>query len=124
MTPLLIFGSALIYLLIHSHQTYEKLQSLSNDFTKIVTDIEELKTNEEILEKEVHSKHSFVDFLRIGEYGYFQKFEHRQFIKQITRSEWGITTSKTIEQYKYYFRLFSFFCIIRSFLCIDATIMP
>ena len=81
MTPLLIFGSALIYSLIHSHQTYEKLQSLSNDFTKIVTDIEELKTNEEILEKEVHSKHSFVDFLRVGEYGYFQKLEDKMSYK-------------------------------------------
>ena len=54
---------------------------MSNDFTKIVTDIEELKTNEEILEKEVHSKHSFVDFLRVGEYGYFQKLKDKMSYK-------------------------------------------
>ena len=102
---ILIFGIAMIPLYIHSHQTYEKLKSQSKDFskimkdieeiktnekileeeihcqsedfTKMLKDIEELKTNEKILEEEIHSRNSFAHFERVGEFGYFQKLEDK-----------------------------------------------
>ena len=99
---IMIFGIAMIPLYI---QTYEKLKSQSKDFSKIMKDIEEIKTNEKILEEEIHcqsedftkmmkdieelktnekilqeeihSRNSFAHFARVGEFGYFQKLEDK-----------------------------------------------
>ena len=57
----------------------EKFQSLNKDFKKITNGIEELKRNEEIImEKKMDTnKNSFEHYVRVGEFGYFQKLENK-----------------------------------------------
>ena len=58
-----------IYLyLSHLSQMNEKFESLSND-------IKELKSNEEIWKEKVLSKNSYANYVRVGDFGYFQKLD-------------------------------------------------
>ena len=74
---ILIFGVLLTPLYIYSSQMNEKFQSLNKDFKKITNVIEELKSNEEILERKMDYQNSFEHYVRVGEFGYFQKLENK-----------------------------------------------
>ena len=76
---ILIFGILLTPIYIYSSQMNEKFQSLNKDFKKITNGIEELKRNEEIImEKKMDTnKNSFEHYVRVGEFGYFQKLENK-----------------------------------------------
>ena len=78
-TTILIFGILFTPLYLYSSQMNEKFQSLNKDFKKITNGIEELKRNEEIImEKKMDTnKNSFEHYVRVGEFGYFQKLENK-----------------------------------------------
>ena len=48
----------------------QKLENLSND-------IEESKHNEEMLKEEMNSENSFAHYVKVGEFGYFQKLDQK-----------------------------------------------
>ena len=82
-----------IYLyLSHLSQMNEKFESLSiqinekfesftcqmnQKFKNLSNDIEELKRNEEMLKEERISENSFAHYVKVGEFGYFQKLDHK-----------------------------------------------
>ena len=66
----LIFGILLTLSYISLSQMNEKFESLSND-------IKELKTSEEIWKEKVHSKNSYANYVRVGDFGYFQKLDDK-----------------------------------------------
>ena len=66
----LIFGIFLTPIYFSLSQMNEKFESLSND-------IEELKINEEIWKEKVLSKNSYANYVRVGDFGYFQKLDDK-----------------------------------------------
>ena len=76
-TTMLIFGILFTPLYLYSSQMNEKFYSLKKDFKKMMNDIEELKTKKEIMEKERNNQNSFEHYVKVGEFGYFQKLENK-----------------------------------------------
>ena len=110
----LIFGILLTPIYFSSSQMDEKFQNLNDDFKKIMNDIEKFKINEEILEEKMDNKNSFEHYVRVGEFGYFQKLESKMSFRngqiacnkihgKIIESDerYGNATSKYIFQKKF-----------------------
>ena len=88
----LIFGIFLTPVYFSLSQMHEKFESLSiqinekfesftcqmnQKFKNLSNDIEELKHNEEMLKEEKISENSFAHYVKVGEFGYFQKLDHK-----------------------------------------------
>ena len=73
----LIFGVLLIPLYLNQRSQNEKFDRLSDQIESLSNDIEELKTNEEIWKEKVHSKNSYANYVRVGDFGYFQKLDDK-----------------------------------------------
>ena len=73
----LIFGVLLIPLYLNQRSQNEKFDTLSDQIESLSNDIEELKTNEEIWKEKVHSKNSYANYVRVGDFGYFQKLDDK-----------------------------------------------
>ena len=88
----LIFGIFLTPIYFSLSQMHEKFESLSiqinekfesftcqmnQKFKNLSNDIEELNHNEEMLKEERISENSFAHYVKVGEFGYFQKLDHK-----------------------------------------------
>ena len=73
----LIFGVLLIPLYLNQRSQNEKFDTLSDQIESLSNDIEELKTDEEIWKEKVHSKNSYANYVRVGDFGYFQKLDDK-----------------------------------------------
>ena len=64
-----------------SRQMNKEIESftsqLNQKFEKLSNDIEDLKNNEEMLNEEMNLENSFAQYVKIGEFGYFQKLDHK-----------------------------------------------
>ena len=78
-----VIMAAIITLGIFLTPIYVQLNHLSQEqivltkkLTKIITENEKIKTNEEILlKKKMHTKNSYAQYLKVGDFGYFQVLE-------------------------------------------------
>ena len=78
----LIFGvlSIPLYLNLRNqmNEKFDKLSGQMNEkFESLSNDIKELKTNEEIWKEKVHAKNSYANYVRVGDFGYFQKLDDK-----------------------------------------------
>ena len=77
----LIFGVLLIPLYLNLRSQNEKFDRLAGQmnekFETLSNDIKELKSNEEIWKEKVHSKNSYANYVRVGDFGYFQKLDDK-----------------------------------------------
>ena len=75
---ILILGILLTPIYVHLSDISQEKIALTIKLTKIIGDIEEIKTKEQILLKEkMDSKNSFAHFVKAGEFGYFQKLQDK-----------------------------------------------
>ena len=71
----LIIGVLLIPLYLNQRSQNEKFDGLSGQMKTFSNDIEELKTK--IWTEKVHSKNSYANYVRVGDFGYFQKLDDK-----------------------------------------------
>ena len=74
LVTILVLGILIIPIYVHLNQ--EKIM-LTNNLMKIIADIEEIKSHEKFVNEKMDSKNSFAEFLKAGEFGYFQKLEDK-----------------------------------------------
>ena len=74
---ILILGILMIPIFVHFVQlNQENMAAVTDNLTKVFADIEVIRTNE-TFKRKMDSKNSYANFLKAGEFGYFQKLDHK-----------------------------------------------
>ena len=77
LVAILILGIVIIPVCVHFEHLKQEKIVLTKNLTRIIADIEEMKTNEKILKEKMNSKNYFANFLKVENFGYFQKLEDK-----------------------------------------------
>ena len=74
---ILILGILLLSIYLKLNEFSQEKIELTKKLEKIISDINNIKINEKILLEKMDSKNSYADFLKAGEFGYFQILEDK-----------------------------------------------
>ena len=77
LVAILILGIVIIPVCVHFEHLKQEKIVLTKNLTRTTSDIAEMKTNEKELKEKMDSKNSFANFLKVENFGYFQKLEDK-----------------------------------------------
>ena len=77
LVAILILGIVIIPVCVHFEHLKQEKIVLTKSLTRTMSDIAEMKTNEKELKEKMDSKNSFANFLKVENFGYFQKLEDK-----------------------------------------------